>query len=118
MSWHNSYVPIGRDAQEVTSTGGGSIGREEAKDVSEEDAACTRDAHGPTEPEIPALSPPRTAREFEQALRALGYSKRQAAAIAARGFKCLAEAEPSEDVSEELAALLKRNLDMCERNPS
>lgn len=109
MSWHNSDVPIGRDAQEVTSTGGGSIGRE-VKDASEEDAACTRDAHGSTEPDTPALSPPRTAREFDQALRALGYSKRQAATIASRGFKGLAtEPEPAEDNSEldQLAAALR-----------
>ena len=108
MNWHNSDVPIGRDAQTVAeSAGGGSIGCE-AKDVSEEDAVCTRNAHGPTEPGTPALSPPRTAREFDKAMRALGYSKRQAATIAARGFKGLAtEPDPAEDPAE-LAALLER----------
>jgi hypothetical protein len=106
MNRHNQHVPIGRDAHTATSTGGGSIGREEVNDVSEEDAACTRDAHGSTEPEPPALSPPRTAREFDKAMRALGYSKRQAAAIAARGFKALdLEADPAEDSSDDLERL-------------
>jgi hypothetical protein len=110
MNGHNSDVPIGRDAQEVTSSaGGGSIGCE-AKDVSEEDAACTRNAHGPTEPETPALSPPRTAREFDQAMRALGFSKRQAKTIASHGFRGLAVEGQSEDVSEELVSLLKQTL--------
>jgi hypothetical protein len=41
-------------------------------------------------------------------MRALGYSKRQAATIAARGFKGLAtEPDPAEDPAE-LAALLER----------
>lgn len=108
MSRHNIDVPIGRDAQTATSTGGGSIGCG-VKDASE-DAACTRDAHGLTEPESPALSPPRTAREFDKAMRALGYSKRQAAAIASHGFKGFASAEPPEDSSadlERLAAALR-----------
>lgn len=105
MSWHNDRVPIGRDAQEVTSTGGGPIGCE-VKDASEDAACTTRDAHGSTEPETPALSPPRTAREFDKAMRALGYSKRQAATIAARGFKALdLEAANADDESAELDQL-------------
>jgi hypothetical protein len=39
-------------------------------------------------------------------MRALGYSKRQAAAIAARGFKALdLEADPAEDSSDDLERL-------------
>jgi hypothetical protein len=112
---HNKDVPIGRDAQSVTSSaGGGSIGCE-AKDVSEEDADCTRSAHGPTEPgNTPATSPPKTAREFDQAMRALGYSKRQAKAIAARGFKGLAIADSAEDAAD-LEALAERMKNLVER---
>jgi hypothetical protein len=85
------------------------------KDVSEEDAACARDAHGQTAPEIPALSPPRTAREFEQALREkLGFSKRQAKSIAARGFKALdledANAEDESAELDQLAAALRGSI--------
>lgn len=43
-------------------------------------------------------------------MRALGYSKRQAAAIASHGFKGFASAEPPEDSSadlERLAAALR-----------
>lgn len=80
-------------------------------------AVCLRSDHGPTEPGIPDKSPPKTEREFERAMRELGFSKRQAREIASRGFKGLAEADPSNDTSE-LAALLKRNLELLERNPS
>jgi hypothetical protein len=57
----------------------------------------------------PAPQKPKTRSEFERALRGLGFSKREAKWIAARGFTGAADAEP-EDVSEELVALLKRNL--------
>lgn len=78
-------------------------------------AVCLRTDHGPTEPGTPDKSPPKTEREFERAMRELGYSKRQAREIAARGFKAAAEAGPAEDTSDELAALLKRNLELLER---
>ena len=108
---HNQDVQVERDVQPVPSSGGGSIGAKEATDVSEGHAVCSRIDQGPTEPEQPpALSPPKTEREFERAMRALGFSKRQAATIAARGFKVLAAASPAEDVSEELISLLRRTL--------
>lgn len=68
----------------------------------------------------PTPQKPTTRAEFERALRTtLGFSKREAKAIAARGFSMgKAEAEPMPDDLSELAALLKRNLDMYERNPS
>lgn len=91
----------------------GSIGAEKT-DVSEGHAVCSRNDHGPTEPGTSPTSPPKTEREFERAMRELGYSKRQAREIAARGFKALAEADPSDDMSE-LAALLKRNSDVLDR---
>lgn len=68
---------------------------------------CPRDDHGPTVPEHPDLSPPKTEREFERALRGLGYSKRQAREIAARGFKVAAETKPLDD-TDELSALIER----------
>lgn len=98
---------------EVSQTGGGSIGAEKT-DVSEGHAVCSRNDHGPTEPGTSPTSPPKTEREFERAMRELGYSKRQAREIAARGFKALAEANPSEDMSE-LAALLERNTEVLHR---
>jgi hypothetical protein len=93
----------------LSQTGGGSIGAEKT-DVSEGHAAYSRNDHGPTEPGTPDKCPPKTEREFEHAMRELGYSKRQAREIVRSGFKALAEAEPAEDVSEELVALLKRTL--------
>lgn len=47
-------------------------------------------------------------------MRELGYSKRQAKAIASHGFKGLAVHDPAEDVSE-IAALLERNTQVLER---
>ena len=47
-------------------------------------------------------------------MRELGFSKRQAREIAARGFKAAAEAEPAEDLSE-IVALLERNTHVLER---
>lgn len=46
-------------------------------------------------------------------MRDLGYSKRQAREIVSHGFRGLTEADP--DVSDELAALLKRALTQLER---
>lgn len=47
-------------------------------------------------------------------MRGLGYSKRQARAIASHGFKGLAVVDPAEDLSE-MAALIERNLQLFER---
>lgn len=99
---------------DASQSGGGSIGAEKT-DVSKGHVVCSRSDHGPTEPGTPDKSPPRTAREFEQALRTLGFSKRQAREIASHGFKATAQdAEPADDVSE-LVALLKCNLESLER---
>lgn len=54
-----------------------------------------------------AKSKPQTIREFERALRELGYTNRESASIAKRGFKALSTDAP-QDLSE-LAALLERN---------
>lgn len=53
-------------------------------------------------------------------MRALGYSKRQAKAIAARGFKALDNEGTDTDDASEKAALMERMkdfLDRIERNP-
>lgn len=47
-------------------------------------------------------------------MRELGFSKRQAKAIANSGFKGLAIEDPADDVSE-LAALIERNSKLFER---
>ncbi|WP_146039332.1 MULTISPECIES: hypothetical protein [unclassified Variovorax] len=62
----------------------------------------------------PIKSKPRTSREFERALRELGYSKTEARSIASHGFKGLQVEDPAEDVSE-LAALVERNCKLFER---
>lgn len=95
-------------------SGGSSIGAGDETDVSMGHAVCARSEHGLIESESPALSPPKTAREFEQVLRSLGYSKRQARAICAGGFKAAMQTDEPEDVSEILGAL-KRACDTIER---
>lgn len=57
-------------------------------------------------------SKPQTIREFEQAMRELGYSKREAIAIGKHGFKAVnasASAEEDQAKMAELAALIERN---------
>lgn len=96
--------------------GGGSIGAKETDVFSEEHAVCSRDDHGPTEPATPpAKSPPKTEREFERAMRELGFSKRQAREIAARGFKGASHEVPADEDLSEIAALLERNTLVLER---
>lgn len=105
---------LGEMLTATSETGGGSIG-EKTTDVSKGHAVCSRDDCGSTEPgPIPTKSIPQTAREFERAMRELGFSKRQAKAIANSGFKGLAVEDSSEDVSE-LAALIERNSKLFER---
>ena len=57
-------------------------------------------------PAAPA-GPPATIREFEASLHALGFTKRQARAIAASGFKAAqsAEAAAADDEQAQLAEL-------------
>lgn len=62
----------------------------------------------------PTKSKPRTSRDFERALRELGFSKTESRAIASHGFKGLQVEDPAEDVSE-LAALIERNTHLFER---
>lgn len=52
-----------------------------------------------------AVSKPQTIRAFEAALRGLGFSRAEAAAIAARGYRASLSAESQErDEMDELAA--------------
>ena len=99
---------------QTSQASGGSIGAKET-DVSTGHAVCSRDDQGPTQPPS-AKSPPKTEREFERAMRELGYSKRQAREIVTAGFKGLAEAEPAEDASE-LSALMERMKQLFNERP-
>ncbi len=47
---------------------------------------------------------PETVRDFEKALRMLGYSQREAKQIAAHGFVGMTEADPSDEIAEALKA--------------
>lgn len=67
-----------------------------------------------TLPPPPIKSKPRTSREFEHALRELGFSKTEARTIASHGFKGLADTDPAEDESDQLVSLLKRTLTAIE----
>lgn len=54
----------------------------------------------------PALkSPPQTIREFESALRVIGFTGRQAKAIAAGGFKAITVNEQDDQLDRLVAAL-------------
>jgi hypothetical protein len=53
---------------------------------------------------------PTSIREFEHALRALGFSQNESKAIAKRGFKAVSTAADDADELEQLATLLKRNV--------
>jgi hypothetical protein len=90
------------------STPGSSAGCTEPLEVSA--AGCVHAASDTGSPEPP--TPPATVREFEQALRALGFSNRQAKAIARDGFRPAMpepEADPeSDDLNLLMAALQKR----------
>lgn len=54
---------------------------------------------------------PQTIREFERALKSLGYSQRESTAIAKGGFKALGIADPEPDLSE-LAAAIANNISL------
>lgn len=54
---------------------------------------------------------PQTIREFERALKSLGYSQRESTAIAKGGFKALGIADPEPDLSE-LAAVIAKNISL------
>ncbi len=105
---HNIAVPVERDAQsDDSSAGGGSIGAKET-DVSKGHAASSRSDHGLTEPApTPPTAIPKTEREFERAMRAIGFTKREARTITSHGFKGLAIADPANDATD-LASLTER----------
>jgi predicted ATP-grasp superfamily ATP-dependent carboligase len=67
---------------------------------------------GPAAPAPAAKSKPQTVREFERSMRALGYSQREAAAIASHGFKAIGTVEQAVDQAEisELAALIAKTI--------
>lgn len=56
-----------------------------------------------------AVSKPQTIREFEAAMRGLGFSRAEAAAIATRGFKTASDADAIEsDLLAELATAAQK----------
>ncbi len=61
-------------------------------------------------------SKPQTIREFERALRGLGYSQRESASIAKGGFKAIVPNEPEQDLSE-LASLIAKNTSIFLKAP-
>lgn len=64
-------------------------------------------------PELGAASiknKPQTLRDFERALRDLGYSRNEAASIAKSGFKAVQAEDVSEQL-EDLAAVIRRYAD-------
>lgn len=67
---------------------------------------------GPVAPAPAAKAKPQTIREFERSMRALGYSQREAAAIASHGFKAISTVDQAEDQAElsELAALIAKTI--------
>ncbi len=54
-------------------------------------------------------SKPQTIREFERAMREMGYSQREATAIANHGFKAVNATASAEAEMAELAALIAKN---------
>ena len=76
------------------------------------DAGCVEVASSPADPQPPgpeAKKKPATIREFEHALKALGFSQRESASIARNGFKAASDDTPDTDELAELAALLRAN---------
>jgi hypothetical protein len=77
------------------------------------DAGCVEVASSPADPQPPApeasKEKPKTIREFEHALKALGFSQRESASIARSGFKAASNDTPDTDELAELAALLRAN---------
>ena len=67
---------------------------------------------GPAAPAPAAKSKPLTSRQFERSMRALGYSRHEAAAITNHGFKALGTVEQAVDEDEisELAALIAKTI--------
>jgi hypothetical protein len=120
--WHNNAVPIELGVQSASSPKPLGATFEANDPVSQQDAfSFSKDApmtgttHAKTSTEPTSLaavapaakSKPQTIREFERALRELGYTNRESASIAKCGFKALSTDAP-QDLSE-LAALLERN---------
>ena len=74
------------------------------------DAGCVEVASSRADLQPQAPVAPKTIRQFETALRALGFSQNESKAIAKRGFKAVDTAAVEIDELEQLAALLKRNV--------
>lgn len=105
---YNQYVTVARDVPPDPSN------IASAGCVSDEVTPCLQGATDSllSEPLMRGNTPhkPQTIREFETALRGLGYSSREAKAIANRGFKATrSELNDLADKLTELAAIFKEN---------
>ena len=100
----------GMSAGTLIADGGMPSAQEETEPVNTTGGLLLRDGKAP---EPGRKSKPSTIREFEAALHEqLGFSKREARAIAAQGFKSASPVDDAESVSrqlEELAGVIRRN---------
>ena len=130
MICHNNAVTVELDVQSPSSPKPLGATFEANEPVSQQDAfsfskgtPMTGTTHAKTSTEPTGLAvvapaakaKPQTIREFERALRELGYSQRESASIAKGGFKAISNDVPQEDLSE-LAALLQRNTSILKAN--
>ena len=86
-----------------------------SKDAPMTGTATAENTTTPTGPAAPApatKSKPLTSRQIERSMRALGYSRHEAAAITNHGFKALGTVEQAVDEDEisELAALIAKTI--------
>jgi len=78
----------------------------------------TNDPNGPVAvaaPDLEKATRPTTIREFEKAMRALGYSQREATAIATRGYRAVDKTDDELKTPADLdalRALLNRNIEL------
>lgn len=118
--WHNDRAAVELDVQSPPSSKPLDATSDEANEpVSQLGAVDFSKGHrmsgttasdSTTEPSV-AVARPQTIREFQRALRGLGFSERQAKAVASHGFKALpgVDPEPPEDMAG-LVAALKQNI--------
>lgn len=124
--WHNNDVPNELGVQDASSSkplGATSeaiepVSRPAAFDFSKDAPMTgTTPADKTTALQVDAATPvkPATIREFERALKSLGYSQRESTVIAKGGFKALGNEAPEPDLSALVAALAK-NTSLFESN--
>jgi len=103
---HNEAVTVERDAQPEPSQTPGA-GRDGGKPETSESTGVLPTRDDPDKPTATKPKPPGTVRELEAALRALGYSRREACAVASGGFGAIHQGELV-DATAEMAEALAR----------